>query len=150
MRVVLKVFVAICAVFGILIITFIITFLWHLNEQKEAFKPYISYTGLVNLANGCDDYKKQYGMWPDKIEQLRQLRPDLGASATDAYNNSVVLVPYNEAIGYGELISYGRDGKPGGDNKFDQDIVIRFPPEMEANTNWNTQVGARFKNPAKL
>ena len=142
MRSIVKVFLVVCAIPCVLVLAF----LWHLEELKEASKPYMSYTGLVYLANGCDEYKRQYGVFPEKIEQLRRFRPDMVASTVDAYGHSVVLVPYNESIGYGELISYGRDGKPGGDNQFDRDIVIRFPLDTGTNAQWNKQVAEQFKS----
>ena len=144
MRFILNMFLVVCAIFAVLVAALV----WHLKERKEASKPYISYTGLVTLANGCGDYKKQYGVFPEKMEQLRGFRPDMVASTTDAYGHSVILVPYNESVGYGELISYGRDGKPGGENQFDRDIVIRFPTDTETNTQWNKQIAERFKSRA--
>ena len=144
-----KTFVTVFAVFGIFAIVTFFILLWQVHSLDKSFKPYISYVKLVNLAAACDDYKKQYGGWPTDITQLGKLRPDLNEAKTDAYGHAVILVPYSEALGYGSLISYGRDGKPGGDNKLDQDIVIRFPVNAETNAQWNKQVGERFKNPMK-
>ena len=130
-------------------VTFLIV-LWQVSHLDKSFKPYIPYVKLVNLAAACDDYKKQYGGWPTNINQLGMLRPDLNEAKTDAYGHDVVLVPYSEALGYGEIVSYGRDGKLGGSNKFDQDIALRFPVETQTNAQWNKQVGKRFKDPMKL
>jgi hypothetical protein len=120
--------------------------LWSLHARDKRVMPYASYTRLVNLASGFDDYKKQNGVWPADIIQLVNVRPDLGNDTNDAYGHAVILIPYSEKAGYGELISYGRDGKPGGDNKFDRDIEIRFPTETETNAQWNKQVSERFKS----
>jgi hypothetical protein len=119
--------------------------LWRLHAGDERIKPYSSFTRLANLGYGFDDYKKQKGEWPADITQLVNFRPDLGNDTNDAYGRAVILIPYSEKAGYGELISYGSDGKPGGDNKFDRDIEIRFPTETETNAQWNAQVRERFK-----
>lgn len=117
--------------------------LWETNvRQPELFKPYISYVKLINLATACDDYKRKYGTWPGNIKELAMLRPDLEEASIDAYGNQVVLVPVDPRTGYGELISYGHDGKPGGTD-VDKDIIIKFP--IDANADWNKQQGAGLK-----
>jgi hypothetical protein len=78
--------------------------------------------------------------------QLVEVRPDLADDATDAYGNIVILIPYSERSGCGQIISYGRDGKPGGDNQFDRDIVLRFPVDSLTNIEWNNQFSTRFKS----
>jgi hypothetical protein len=120
--------------------------IWKTGQTGKLIKPYGSYIRLVNLASGFDDFKKQNGEWPADTAQLVVVRPDLGNDTTDSYGHDVVFVPYNEAVGYGEFISYGQDGMPGGNNKFDRDIVIRFPMETKANAEWNKQVADRFKS----
>jgi hypothetical protein len=59
---------------------------------------------------------------------------------TDAYENMVILVNYNEGAGYGELISYGKDGKPGGESKYDRDVIVHFPIDDKTNEQWNVQM----------
>jgi len=120
--------------------------LWKSVETKKNLKTYSSYLRLQTLASGFDEYKKQNGLWPTNIMQLVEVRPDLGNDATDAYCNIVILIPFSEVVGFGQLISYGRDGKPGGDNQFDRDIVLRFPLDNLTNTEWNNQVSTRFKS----
>jgi len=44
--------------------------------------------------------------------------------------------PFNEKLGYGEIVSYGRDGKSGGTG-LDRDLIVRFP--SESNADWNKQ-----------
>jgi len=122
------------------------------RELKE-IRPYITYTRLIGVAQACDKYKEQYGVWPNSLAQLRVFRPEMSDWAKDSWGQGdnvwgrdVVLVPYDKSLGYGEVISYGRDGKPGGSGA-DQDMIIRFP--CEANTNWNEQVGAGLKRPQR-
>jgi hypothetical protein len=145
MRDFLKPLFIVFAIIGIYASVSVFCILWNLHGGEQRVKPYSSYTRLVNLGYGFDDYKKQKGGWPADIIQLVNVRPDLGNDTNDAYGHAVILIPYSEKTGYGELISYGRDGKPGGDNKFDHDIEIRFPTETETNAQWNAQVRERFK-----
>jgi hypothetical protein len=135
----------ILGVFGALCVFFVV---WKTGESIKNMKPYASYAALLNLADGFDYYKKQNGVWPADVTQLINVRPDLVNDITDAYNHAVIVIPYTEKTEYGEVISYGRDGKQGGDNQFDRDIIIRFPMEIETNAQWNTQVADRFKTRA--
>jgi hypothetical protein len=137
-----------CVVIGVFASVCVFWIIWKTHETGKLFKPYASYAGLVNLASGFDDYKKQNGAWPTNITQLVEVRPDLGNATNDAYGHAVILIPYSEKAGYGEVISYGRDGRSGGDNQFDRDLMIRFPMEMETNAQWNQQVADRFKSRA--
>jgi hypothetical protein len=148
MRDILKTLILIFAILGVFAAVCVFHILWKTHELIKTAKPYSSYTELVNLASGFDDYKKQNGVWPADITQLVNVRPDLGNDTNDAYGHAVILIPYSEKAGYGEVISYGRDGKQGGDNQFDRDLVIRFPMEMETNAQWNKQVADRFKSRA--
>lgn len=119
---------------------------WIANRKMlEEIKPYITYTRLDHVAYGCEEYKKQKGVWPSSLAQLHAFRIDLNDPWTkDDWSRDVVLVPYNDSLAYGEIISYGRDGKPGGTGA-DRDLVIRFP--TEANADWNKQQGAGLKQP---
>jgi len=116
-----------------------------LKKQQEKLRPHISYSKLLYLSKGCDNYKAQYGRWPTNIDQLRGYRPDLVEATKDAYGHDVIIIPYDPNHGYGELISYGRDGQPGGNNEYDLDIVIRYPSDSETNMGWNNQVGRQVE-----
>ena len=139
--------ILVCVV-GIIAFTGIAHILWSQHRFEEEVSPYASYTRLINLARGMDGYKQHSGQWPTNLAQLVIARPDLESETTDAYGRIVILVSYNQESGYGELISYGKDGKPGGDNKYDRDIEIRFPVDTETNAQWNSLIKERFKNRA--
>jgi len=123
--------------------------------EKEETKPYITYTRLMGVALDCDKYKEQYGVWPNSIAQLIAFRSELTDWAKDAWgkgNNNmwgryVVLVPFDKSFGYGEVISYGRDGKPEGTGA-DRDLIVRFP--TETNADWNKQMGLGLKKPQRV
>jgi hypothetical protein len=141
-----KLLVILVCVAGIIAFTAIAHILWSQHRFDKEVSPYASYTRLVNLARGMDYYKQHNGQWPTNLTQLVIARPDLESQMTDAYGRIVILVSYNQENRYGELISYGKDGKPGGDNKYDRDIEIRFPMDTETNAEWNNQINERFKN----
>ena len=86
-----------------------------------------------------DRYKQRYGRWPTNIDELVSVCDDLEGHTNDAYGGAVILVDYNTNTGYGELMSYGRDKMPGGTNKYDHDIIVRFPVDEEKNAQWNEQ-----------
>jgi hypothetical protein len=149
MRTVQKTLVIIFATIGILACVVVLTVLWGIHKHETAYQPLWSYEKLMKLATICDDYKKSNVVWPTNVDQLVNFRPELYQYKlkTDAYGHDIHLVPFNDATGYGELTSYGRDGKPGGDNKFDRDIIVRFPVDTETNAQWNKQLGEQFKHP---
>ena len=115
------------------------------KNELELIKPYSTYKKLLYLGSGCDAYNQKYGTWPSNINQLRMFRPDLNEHSKDAFGKDILLTPYNAALGYGTLISYGSDLKPGGVLKQEQDIEIRFP--SKANVLWNDQVGKQYPRP---
>lgn len=147
----MRVFLIIC---GILLLLIAGVLLWgHLviTRDDQDSKPYVTYTRLMYAASRCDLYKNQYGVWPNSLAQLRAFRPEFNDWAKDAWGQNgnkwghdFLLVPYDQSLGYGELISYGRDGKQGGSGA-DCDLIVRFP--CEANTNWNEQMGKGLKQP---
>jgi hypothetical protein len=114
------------------------------HKELEDIKPYVTYSILMNVARDCDEYKRQNSTWPSSLAQLIAFRPELTDWAKDGWGRYVELVPYNESIGYGQIISYGRDGKPGGTGP-DRDLVVRFP--TDTNADWNKEQGAGLKEP---
>ena len=115
------------------------------EKERQAIKPYVSYTRLMHVASWCGKYKEQRGAWPNSLAELRAFQPELNPPwSTDAWGHDFALVPYQESLGYGELVSYGQDGKPGGEG-LDRDLVVRFP--CEANEVWNAQQGKGLQQP---
>lgn len=113
------------------------------NELKE-IKPYLTYTRLLGVARDCDGYRGRFGTWPKSLSELRALYPDLNEWAVDMWGRDVIFVPFNEKVGYGQVISYGQDGKSGGKGE-DQDCEVRFP--VQNNKSWNDEVGSKLKKP---
>jgi len=99
------------------------------------------------VASWCDKYRAERSAWPSSMAQLLILRPELNDPwDKDAWGRDVMLVSYDESLGYGKIVSYGRDGKPGGTG-VDRDLEVRFP--TEANAAWNKQMGLGLKEPER-
>jgi hypothetical protein len=114
---------------------------------SHAGKQYVSYTILIYDAKACDEFKERFGKWPNSLAQLQSPQMHLRNPVTnDAWGREIMFVPYNEFIGYGEVISCGHDGKLGGTG-VNHDLVIRYP--TEANAAWNKQQGEGLKKPAR-
>jgi hypothetical protein len=111
------------------------------TEKKEWHEYYISYNQIHSLLEeGVEVYKTNNGVWPADMEQLVNSNMNVSSHTRDGYGRAIILIPYSEKTGYGALVSYGKDGKPGGDNKYDRDIEIRFPKDTETNAQWNKQI----------
>jgi general secretion pathway protein G len=84
------------------------------------------------LQAASSQYFQIYGVWPKSIHDLesdanpRKILFIAPAPATnDAWGRPLVYVPFDSSLGYGRVLSYGRDGKPGGDGP-DADIEFRL------------------------
>jgi len=136
----------ICGTIVLLIIGFLIWARISGEREFQETRPYVTYTRLIYTASWCDKYRDKYGVFPSSLEQLYSFQPKLSDWAKDTWGRDPVLVPYDKALGYGEVISYGRDGKPGGTG-LDAELVVRFP--SEANAAWNKQQGEGLKKPQR-
>jgi hypothetical protein len=133
---------------GIVVIAVISLLAWiHIADKKvlDESKPWVTYSRLMYcVTHGCNEYKKQYGSWPSSIDDLRAFGADLNERSTDMWGHIFIMVPYDASLGYGRILSYGADGKPGG-TLDDHDIEIRFP--SETNESWNKTTGVAIKRP---
>jgi hypothetical protein len=115
------------------------------EKERQAIKPYVTYKRLMHVASWCGRYKEQRGAWPNSLTELRTFQPECNPPwSTDAWGKNFILIPYQESLGYGQVISYGRDGKPGGDG-LDRDLVVRFP--CKPNETWNAKQGEGLPQP---
>ena len=144
MRDLLKAFVLVFVIIGVLGFYGA----WLGGQKYTSRQYYYCYAHLRNLLEGVETYKKQNGMWPAEMKQLVNFSLHLENDLQDGYGHAIILIPYSEKTGYGAVVSYGKDGKLGGDKKVDQDIELRFPTNTEVNVQWNKQVSERFKNRA--
>lgn len=87
---------------------------------------------LMVLQMASSNYFKVYSLWPKSIHELEAdgntqkiafIAPS--PATNDAWGRPLVYIPFEPSLGYGSVLSYGRDGKPGGDGP-DADIEFRF------------------------
>jgi hypothetical protein len=121
---------------------------WVMNEKySREIRPWITYKRLLYIAEECDKYKESHSAWPSSLTELWALHPEmLDPWSKDAWGRNILLVPYNHAVGYGEILSYARDGRPGGIGE-DRDLEVRFP--TKANEAWNMEMGVGLKQPER-
>lgn len=84
---------------------------------------------LIAFREASTNFFAMTGRWPNSISEVNTNA--MAASPTfppplDAWGHSIVYEPYAATAGYGRVVSYGRDGKPGGVGP-EADIEIRFP-----------------------
>ncbi len=141
----MRVVITICGIFFGLILVLSVWIRIARVRYANSIKPYTSYDHQLFIAKGCDQYKEQYGKWPASFEELATFRIDLSDPWTrDGWGREFLLIPYDVSKGYGSLISYGRDGKPGGSG-LDHDLEVRFP--TEANATSNERMGQGLRKP---
>ena len=86
---------------------------------------------LANAGIACDVYLAEFGEPPASLDDLVHNRENIvlmewGKSGpNDAWGNPIRFKPYDASLGYGSVLSYGCDGRPGGKGE-DADIEVRF------------------------
>jgi hypothetical protein len=105
-----------------------------------------TYLTLRELADYCTQMH-QVSHSPLSIDDLVENSFVSDRIIQDAWKRKIILVPFDKKLGYGEVISFGADGKPGGKNKEDRDLVVRFPIDTPSNLSWNTAFGKSVKPP---
>jgi len=86
---------------------------------------------LVSYQMATTNFFATAGRWPTSATEL--VTNSLGLvfiypspPAQDGWGRPIVYEPYSTNTGYGRVVSYGRDGRPGGTGA-DADIEFRFP-----------------------
>jgi hypothetical protein len=89
---------------------------------------------LKSISWASQSFHVEYGIWPKTLSDLTNnpgnlqfISFDGQRGATDAWDRVYIYQPFDAAKGYGAVISYGRDGKPGGTGA-DADLEVRFGP----------------------
>jgi Type II secretion system (T2SS), protein G len=136
------------SILGVVIVIALMNFRFQVYSEEQQFKAGITYKILLFVADGCDQYKLQNGKWPDSLEKLRGFRAGFNNSDTqDGWGRDLTIVPFNSSLGYGEVVSYGRDGKPGGTG-LNKDLSVRFP--TAPNKGWNEHAGIGLQLPGRV
>jgi type II secretory pathway pseudopilin PulG len=103
--------------------------------QAEAGYTHVALDGI---AFASTNYFQIYGKWP---ASLRDFAPDspqnpkhdgfltyartFSLATGDGWQHPLIYKPFDPSVGYGSVISYGRDGQPGGVG-LDADVEVHF------------------------
>jgi hypothetical protein len=109
--------------------TFLYWILSGIFRFEELRKPKGTYFGLTYAANLCEGFSK------DEYDEVA-CSTNMHARFHDCWDRKFIFSPFDEKLGYGRLISYGKDGKPGGSGD-NRDLEVRFPMGDPANEKWN-------------
>ena len=89
-------------------------------------------TMVRSIADGSVAFQAECGYWPRNQQDLLKNERRIafvvlrkGSEWTDPWGHPILYVPYDQERGYGYVLSYGRDGKPGG-VALNGDIEMRF------------------------
>jgi hypothetical protein len=86
---------------------------------------------VMNYRAASTNFFARAGRWPTSAAELVTNSMGLvfispSPPIPDSWGRHIVYQPYTSNAGYGRVISYGRDGRPGGIGP-DADIEQRFP-----------------------
>jgi Type II secretion system (T2SS), protein G len=93
---------------------------------------------LNSVALASSSYHQFYGRWPTSLQDFGIYSPrnpkhygfltyanTFSLATSDGWFHPLIYKPFDPSVGYGSVISYGRDGQPGGVGP-DADIEVRF------------------------
>ena len=72
---------------------------------------------VIALSASCELYYKEYKRWPTSLEEIKNNPKQLLIFEGDFYDGwrrPLIFRPYDSRLGYGSILSLGKDGKPGG------------------------------------
>lgn len=92
-------------------------------------------TGIILAAVGSasESYHNEFASWPASLADLTNNPKKIefvsfnASGAIEGWGHPLIYQPFDPAKGHGAVISYGRDGKPGGTGA-DADLEVRFGP----------------------
>jgi hypothetical protein len=85
---------------------------------------------MKGVSEASKHYHNQYNAWPKSLTDLTNNPRNLvffycEGGMVDGWRRPLLYQPFDPAKGYGAVISYGRDGRPGGSGE-DADLEVRF------------------------
>ena len=85
---------------------------------------------LFMYSMASSNYVAVYHRWPQSVADINTNAASInwavqGLPPSDAWGRSIIYEAFDPARGYGRALSYGRDGKSGGEGA-DADIESRF------------------------
>ncbi len=94
----------------------------HIRMDRR-IRPVVARAQVRNFCLAVENYREQRGEYPENLEVLAGLFLDCDELPLDPWGYSYVYAR-DEAVGCPAIMSYGRDGKPGGEG-YDADIRSR-------------------------
>ena len=117
---------------GALFLFAIIALLPALRDAQTQARMAKTRLKLICIQSACSNYFDTYGQWPGSISSLFGegnsnkivfLAPE--HATNDGWDRLFIYEPFDTLRGYGRALSYGRDGRAGG-NGADADMEVRF------------------------
>jgi hypothetical protein len=68
--------IVICGIAASLVLGLLLFIRFSLLKDLRESKPWITYSRLIYLAEGCDKYRAQYGAQPNSLTQLQTGHPE--------------------------------------------------------------------------
>ena len=113
-----------------LCVIFVPLFLYAWNVGRTTGRVARATVQLITYQRAITNFNATAGRWPTSVRELETNSLNLVFIVTpdhnDPWSRPYIFVPYNSATGFGRIVTYGRDGKPGGTG-VDADIERRFP-----------------------
>ena len=105
------------------------------GDQAELGYTHLALDGVVFASS---NYFQIYGKWPASLRDFATDSPQnpkrawfltytrtFSLATGDGWLHPLIYKPFDPSVGYGSVISYGRDGRPGGVGP-DADIEVHF------------------------
>ena len=86
------------------------------------YQNMLTFENMAQLDQACWDYRRLTGAWPTNVDMLRAVFPQTKSNLfLDGWSRKFVMVTSTNAPAVMRLVSYGKDGAPGGTGE-DADI----------------------------
>jgi general secretion pathway protein G len=127
MRKAQKFFVAIVACVLVLMAVLVIAAISKAREQARVTRTTWE---IRQYANASTNFFAEAGRWPQAAEELVSNSMNLkfidpAPPWKDAWGRQIVYTPFSPSKGFGSILSFGQDGRPGGKG-LDADIETKF------------------------
>lgn len=118
---------------GAVVVTAIIVLPITYEKDGKGYVRVKTQTELYAIVCASQAYFAEYGSWPTSLTNMMSggnarnlifIEPD-SLGNFDGWRRPLLYRPHDAKLGYGSVLSLGRDGKPGG-TRDDADIEVRF------------------------
>jgi hypothetical protein len=124
--------VVIIVALGLLVLSIAFTVIERLGSPSRRGPPStMTQQLLLSVAAACSMYYSECGESPASLADLTNNAKGIAfmhwgkRGTNDDWGSPILFKPYDASLGYGSVISYGRDGRLGGTGH-DADTEVRF------------------------